>query len=104
MVDRERDAPGGARLQRHPLEAAEAAYGLGEARHGVVQVELYDVVTGPVAGVGQRHRGPHLAVAADRGVVEREVADGEGRVAEPEPEGVQRVAGAEVAVARVVLL
>ena len=45
-----------ARIERHPLEAAQAAHRLRDARDRVVDVELRHVVTGAVARVGDVHR------------------------------------------------
>ena len=45
-----------ARVERHPLEPAQAADRLRDARHGVVDVELGHVVALAVTGVGDVHR------------------------------------------------
>ena len=81
-----------ARLERHPLEAAQAAHRLRDARDGVVDVELDDVVALAVAGVGDVHRHGDLAVLRHALRAQVQVVDGERRVAQPEAERVERVA------------
>ena len=92
-----------ARLERHPLEPAQPAHGLRERRDRVVDVELRDVVARDRPGVGHVDgRGDRPARVHDRRG-QAQVVDLERRVAEAVAELVERRAGADVAVARVVL-
>src|SRR3954465_15321524 len=54
-VERERDPLRLLRLEGAPLEAPQPADRLRDARHGVVEVELHDLVARDITGVGHRH-------------------------------------------------
>src|SRR5215208_1292002 len=66
LVEGEGDGAGAAGVEGHALEPAEAADGLGDAGHRVMEVELHDLVPAAAAGVGHGHRGPDAAIPPDR--------------------------------------
>src|SRR6266511_1489250 len=103
LVERERDRGCLAGVQRHALEPAQAADGLRDAGHRVMEVELHDLVTLAAAGVRHGHGGLEAAVLRHGRGAQPQVGDLEGRVAEPVTEHEQRRAARDVTVARVPL-
>src|SRR6266545_4162176 len=98
-VERERDGPCLARVQRHALEPAQAADGLRDGGHRVVDVELHDLVTLAATRILHGHRGLEAAVLRHRRGAQLQVRDLERRIAEPVAEVEQRRAARDVAVA-----
>ena len=89
-MDVEDELGRGPRLEVDPREADQLPHGPGDPRHRVVQVDLDDLVTGPVAGV--RHHDAQLdrLVGADLLGAGAHVAQLEGGVRRAVPERVER--------------